>query len=272
MTHFVQHKDLDLGTTAAATAVAKNRPALHVILAAVLVSLTFLCFVTGLLRYTFIPSINWGILTVLISLAITTFTTISYRESYSPDKLSVDIALLLPLIMLFFIFAKPFFSNIDPLSYIFLSYLYMICALVLFFRHSLKSKSRNAFVVIYSLLMSPLLLLSLAVAFFSLLFWNFGHTEVVITEPSPNALYIAEVISSDQGALGGNTTITIRRQNRDINLLIGSFQQNPTAVSGGRFGDYRFMTLDWACDKILYVDMIGWHMRFERVGRNWIRD
>ena len=265
MTRFIRKRNLNLDATT------KNRPALHVQLAAVLVFSAFLYFAAGLLRYTFISSISWGILAIFISLAITAFTTISYREKYYPNKLSIDIALLLPLIMLFFIFAKAFFSNVDSLSHIFLSYSCMICALVLFFRHSPKSESRNAFIAIYSILLVPLLLFSFVIGFFSLLFLNFGHTEIVIAEPSPNALFVAEVISSCQGALGGSTGINIRRQNRDINLLIGSFQQNPTRVYSGRWGEHEFMTLNWTCDNVLHATRPSWSMRFEREGRNWVR-
>lgn len=72
------------------------------------------------------------------------------------------------------------------------------------------------------------LILILPIGFFSfiaLIFGSIGQNTVVQTAESPSGKYYAQVVDSDQGALGGDTLVVVY-QKRGINALLLKFKRN----------------------------------------------
>ena len=76
---------------------------------------------------------------------------------------------------------------------------------------------------------------------------------VVKTLPSPGGAYTAVVTSSDQGALGGATTVAVRDNGRTVNILLGRFDSSAQLWSGG-WGEHETMTLAWESENVLKIN------------------
>ena len=87
-----------------------------------------------------------------------------------------------------------------------------------------------------------------------IVFSDFGGNKVVTSALSPNAKYLAEVISMDSGALGGDTVVNVTRQNYDINLFIGELKKDSKRIYHGKWGEFYDMTLRWETDEILFIN------------------
>ena len=74
-------------------------------------------------------------------------------------------------------------------------------------------------------------------------FIGFGAKTVLVHEPSPDGLYCAEVIASDEGALGGSTQLTVYREDQSFSLGSFSFRKAQRQIHSGRWGE--FESLSW---------------------------
>ena len=92
-------------------------------------------------------------------------------------------------------------------------------------------------------------------------FWGFAQVmrrdTVVKTLPSPEGSYTAIVTSSDQGALGGATTVEVRDNRRSINILLGRFTSSVQLWSGG-WGAHETMTLEWEAEDCLEINGLSY--------------
>ncbi|MBQ6893208.1 MAG: hypothetical protein IJN48_03290 [Clostridia bacterium] len=75
------------------------------------------------------------------------------------------------------------------------------------------------------------------IMFISFLLSNFGENTIVQTVYSPDNIYSAYVLSSDQGGLGGSTHVYVRRIDKDIKLLTGTFITNADELWIGNWGE-----------------------------------
>lgn len=106
-----------------------------------------------------------------------------------------------------------------------------------------------------SLILSVLLLLCLLFAFaVKLLFGSFGYQAVVQSVPSPQGTFVAEVIDSDEGALGGDTLVQVRNNRKRVNLLVGQFSKAPVCVYTGEWGEFETMEIDWEDEQTLLIN------------------
>lgn len=80
----------------------------------------------------------------------------------------------------------------------------------------------------------------------------FSENIVVRTVESPSGSYYAEVIESNQGALGGNTFVEIRK--KGIDLIIFSIAPKPQRVYTGDFGESDKLNIYWESDECLVID------------------
>jgi len=90
------------------------------------------------------------------------------------------------------------------------------------------------------------------ILFLSMLFSNFGENTVVHTAKSPDNTYIAWVVSSDQGALGGSTEVYVRNTKKDILFVSGMLKTESKNLWSGRWGTE--VTLCWEDDDTLMID------------------
>lgn len=98
------------------------------------------------------------------------------------------------------------------------------------------------------------------IAFISLIFTNFGENTITQTLQSPNNTYVAWTISSDQGALGGDTYVYVRNSKEDVNLLFGTLMtQQKTLWTGGWNAE---PILQWADDSNLLIDNVNYNVEY----------
>lgn len=88
----------------------------------------------------------------------------------------------------------------------------------------------------------------------SLAFGNFGSNSVVDSVESPQGTYLAEVIDSDQGALGGDTLVTVTNRAKTVSILIGEYSTGSVRVYTGEWGEWETMWIRWEDDKTLLID------------------
>lgn len=99
------------------------------------------------------------------------------------------------------------------------------------------------------------------VGIFESIFGEFGKISVVKEVLSPNQNYVAEVVDDDQGALGGNTYVTVKRsgQQKEIPVLVGKLVSGTLGVNGetvyeGEWGEYETMDIQWKNNYTLLID------------------
>lgn len=98
------------------------------------------------------------------------------------------------------------------------------------------------------LLLFPMGVLSL----FSL--FPIGRNLVVQTLPSPGGTYYAEVIDSDQGALGGDTIVEVHEPQKRVNLLLIELRKDPQLVYLGNWGEFQSMEIYWESEQVLVIN------------------
>jgi len=117
---------------------------------------------------------------------------------------------------------------------------------------SLLYKNTDDFRIVYIMLNSILLCLFLAISPWILMFGSLSQKTIVNEIASPNGLYSAIIIYSDQGALGGNLLVDIEYNISQINLGFGRFTKTKRIyVGGGR--SYDTMAFEWQDNHTLLI-------------------
>ncbi len=89
--------------------------------------------------------------------------------------------------------------------------------------------------------------------FLTVVFGSFGQNTVVRTEESPDGQRYAELIDSNQGALGGDTLVEVYRRG-GFNAIVFSVSPKPQTVYIGPWGEFEFMELYWKNDTCLVIN------------------
>ncbi len=107
---------------------------------------------------------------------------------------------------------------------------------------------------IVALVLSGLMALPIGFfAFIALLFGNIGQNTVVWSVASPDGTYRAEVIDSDQGALGGDTLVDVY-ENKGFDAFIFQVEKTPQTVYYGNWGEFEDMDIYWKSDNCLIIN------------------
>ncbi len=108
---------------------------------------------------------------------------------------------------------------------------------------------------IISAILSVLLVLFLLLSALILhVFVNFVNKTIVKTVTSPQNTYIAKVIDSDQGALGGNTLVDVWNCEKTVDLFLCKFSKSPIRVYTGKWGEAENMQIIWKEEHILRIN------------------
>ena len=127
----------------------------------------------------------------------------------------------------------------------------IVCCLVLTVKHGKPLALKMIALVLSGLMILP-------VGFFGfmlLTFGNIGHNTVVKSVESPNGVYYAKVIDSDQGALGGDTLVDVY-ENKEINVLVFKLYKMPQRVYYGDWGEFENMEIHWKDDHCLVINSV----------------
>ena len=95
--------------------------------------------------------------------------------------------------------------------------------------------------------------------FLALIFGNFGQDTVVKTVASPSGEYYAQVIDSDQGALGGDTIVDVY-QDWKLNALLFKITKKPQTVYFGEWGEFENMQIYWKDDHCLVINSVEYEI------------
>ncbi|MBE6812319.1 MAG: hypothetical protein E7523_05505 [Ruminococcaceae bacterium] len=107
---------------------------------------------------------------------------------------------------------------------------------------------------ITALVLSVLMLLPCCYCgFIFLIFGNIGQNTVVQSAVSPDGTLCAEVIDSDQGALGGNTLVQVR-ETYSFDAGIFEISKKAQRVYMGEWGEFKDMEIEWKYDNCLSVN------------------
>ncbi len=113
---------------------------------------------------------------------------------------------------------------------------------------------------VVALVLSALMILPIGFfSFIALIFGNIGQNTVVQTVESPSGKYYAQVISSDQGALGGDTLVDVYKKS-GINLILFKIKKKPQHVYWGDWGQFYDMHVHWKDDKNLIINGRGYEI------------
>ncbi len=105
-------------------------------------------------------------------------------------------------------------------------------------------------------------LMVLPIGFFSyiaLIFGNIGQNTVMKTVESPSGEYYAQVIDSDQGALGGDTLVDVYKKS-GVNLILFKIEKKPQRVYFGDWGEFRNMQIHWKDDNCLVINSVEYEI------------
>ena len=202
--------------------------------------------ITAVMGYRFELISDWGFCLVIAALSAgIVILDFRYQGAAIPTAIRILLAILPPLSLIaamFYFFSNPWLGL--------LGMVFVGCSFHLSFRCG------KPFVLsLISLVLSMVMLLPMCyIGFFALLFANFGENTVVQTLESPEGTYCAQVIDSDQGALGGNTAVDIIDQKHRIDLFLVKFEKNAQRIYIGDYGEHESMQIHWQDDSRLIIN------------------
>lgn len=113
---------------------------------------------------------------------------------------------------------------------------------------------------ITALVLSALMIVPFGfLSFIALVFGNIAQNTVVQTVASPNGEYYAQVIDSDQGALGGDTLVNVY-QKSIINAFLFEIEKKPQRVYTGDWGEFENMHIYWKDDRCLVINSVEYEI------------
>lgn len=108
---------------------------------------------------------------------------------------------------------------------------------------------------ITALVLSALMILPIVIlGFFAMIFGNLSENTVVRSIESPNGTYYAEVIDSDQGALGGDTFVDVREN--VVDAYVFKISKIPKRIYQGDWAEYTDMEIYWKDDHCLVINSV----------------
>lgn len=127
--------------------------------------------------------------------------------------------------------------------------LLILCCCSLTAKHTSPLRLKTAVLLLSALMLLPISAFGLG----ALLFGNAPQSTVVRTLPSPDGRYRAEVIESDQGALGGDSFVDVY-ENVEIHLLLFKIEKKPQRVWSGGWSESEDMLICWKDDDSLLIN------------------
>ena len=113
---------------------------------------------------------------------------------------------------------------------------------------------------IVALVLSALMILPICFfSFIALIFGDIGQNTVVQTVESPNREYYAQVIDSDQGALGGDTLVDVYKKS-GVNLILFKIEKKPQRVYFGDWGEFNNMKIHWKDNNCLVINSVEYEI------------
>lgn len=209
---------------------------------------------------------------IIIATLLLTTVIVAFRGKITLNaREQIAITLLLPMTIGFHIYLMIMYSIYNGYTQLILCILFGVISIVsmicLFFRYRFCTPLKIIFGVFSVILMVVWLFaagVSLCVSLFGFAesaWGEFGKTSVVKQVSSPDQNYVAEVLDIDEGALGGNTRVNIKKirqhnQGKEISVLLGKLVPIPNEVNvyEGPWGEFEDMVIEWKDNHTLLID------------------
>ncbi len=232
----------------------KIKSNINLLIAASTIFFSVLNFIINEVDYMYRPK-SYIMFFVIYLVLCSIFTYFSIKYKNYAFKLSGRLASFMPLISLVYLITLLFcfdFKIDNRMNNIFyyelLFAISLSSSLVIFFAYNKIKWLKICVAVIVGIFA----MYFLQILFLSMVLSNFGENTVVHTAKSPDNTYIAWVVSSDQGALGGSTEVYVRNTKKDIPFVSGMLKTESKNLWSGRWGTE--VTLCWEDDDTLMID------------------
>ena len=208
------------------------------------------------LGYRFIVrnEIIWFILNVFIEIGLLVFFVV---KKENPTKTADIISQLLPLFSLIYVCAIGLI--IDGMNAIILVMHAFICFMSCFII-SILYRNERSLKAVCAVLNSVLLLFLLWNFFMVMTFGQIGENTIVKQVSSPNKIYTAILINSDQGALGGDTLVDVEYTASKTDIWFSWLIKIKKSVYAGEWGEFETMSLEWKDDNTLLINSSPYSM------------
>ena len=124
------------------------------------------------------------------------------------------------------------------------------CCLIMVIKHGKSTVLKIISVVLSGLMLIPVCFFT----FIFFLFGNIGQNTVVQTIKSPNETHYAEVIDSNQGALGGDTIVKVYGTKGVDTPIFRVYKEQTVYI--GEWGEFKDMEVYWENKGILMINGI----------------
>ena len=174
-------------------------------------------------------------------------------ESIQGGMVKVLFALLAPISLIHAVFCMLECSKIWVVTSVFIC---AGCCLFLTIKHGKPLALKMIALVLSALMVLPIGFFG----FFALIFGNIGQNTVVKSVASPNGGYYAQVIDSDQGALGGDTLVNVY-ETKEIHALVFKLFKKPQTVYYGEWGEFETMQIEWTDENCLVINSVEYEIK-----------
>lgn len=182
-------------------------------------------------------------------LAVSTFAlSVKTKEFIQNTSVPVLLALATPLSLINAVF---YILDCGTALVITSMLICVCCCCYLTIKHGKPLALKITCLVLSALMLLPIGFLS----FMALAFGDLGENIVVQTVKSPNGAYYAEVINSDQGALGGDTLVDVT-ENKKFDALIFTISKKSKRVYHGEWGEFEDMEIYWKNENCLVINSV----------------
>ncbi len=205
--------------------------------------------------FEFVSATAFAVITALLSVCLTVLSIIE-KQVCESAVCRVFFALLVPLSLVLMVFYM-LFHMVENVG-VFVLVCALLCAgccLFLTIKHGKPLVLKVLALSLAALMVQPIGFLW----FLDLTFGKLVSLTVVKTVESPNGVYYAEVIDSDQGALGGDTLVDVH-DNQGIHALLFTISKKPQRVYQGDWGAYKHMEMYWKNDHCLVINSVEYEV------------
>ncbi len=125
-----------------------------------------------------------------------------------------------------------------------------ICTFIVLFKYA-RPIFLRIIAIIFSCFAMAVYVIGVAITVF---LGGLAVNTVAKTVESPDGSYIAEVIDSDQGALGGDTLVEVSNVKDRIDLYIAEFTRPSVRVYMGEWGEAESMEISWKDNSTVVIN------------------
>lgn len=193
----------------------------------------------------------FAIVTALLSVSIVVFCIVT-KEKVVNKRARVWVSLLTPLSLINAVFYMLAWSSRGVITSVFVC---VVCCCYLTIRYGKPVALKITALAVSAFMAVPIVF----VGFILFIFGNIGQNTVIRSIESPDGAYYAEVIDSDQGALGGDTLVDVY-ENKSINALVFKISRKPQRVYQGDWGEFENMEIYWESDNCLVINSVGYEI------------